>query len=223
MCLLGGEPDHAAELRRGDDRFDDGVEQRTRREQVGRALVDHLHDELARDHPSHRCLVQRRDGAFGEGGRLEQLLARVQAGSTEDQRDRSEDRAHDAHGRARTSRRARSGLTRYTDGHAPILHAAPAASKAGERGRRMWRAGLAGARRRSAQRDVLCRMTMVFMNFSSTANSPMVLLRPRSRFAACAHVRSRRAKLTVRADQRGEGKRCCSSRSPTTTSAARRI
>ena len=76
--LIGREPDQGAELLRGDDRVDHGGDHRPRGDQVRGALVDDLHDDLARHHAAHRLLAERGDRAIGEGVRAEQLLANVQ-------------------------------------------------------------------------------------------------------------------------------------------------
>lgn len=94
--LIGREPDQPAKLLRGDDRVDYRRDDRPRGDQIGGALVDHLHDDLARDHAPHRLVTERGDGAIGEGVRVQQLLAHVQASPADDHRCGGDDRERDA-------------------------------------------------------------------------------------------------------------------------------
>ena len=96
--LEGGAPEDLAERPGLHDRVDDRLEQRPGGNEVGRAAVDQVDDDLARDEVAQPVVVERRDGAVGERLAVDDLLARVEGDNPGEQEDRAEyDQDHARH------------------------------------------------------------------------------------------------------------------------------
>ncbi len=94
--LERGAPEDLAEGLGLHDRVDDRLQQRPGGDEVGRAAVDQVDDDLARDEVAQPVVVERRDGAVGERLAVDDLLARVQRDHPGEQEDRAEHDQKDA-------------------------------------------------------------------------------------------------------------------------------